>query len=63
VPISQSRAYLAALRAKGVTAELLEIPDVDHSFIGATPAATRDASRRALNRSLEFIDATLKKGT
>jgi dipeptidyl aminopeptidase/acylaminoacyl peptidase len=63
VPIAQSRSYLAALRAKGVKAELLEIPDVDHSFIGATPAATRDASRRALNRSLEFIDATLGKGT
>ena len=60
VPIAQSRSYLAALRAKGVKAELLEIPGVDHSFIGATPAATRDASLRALNRSIEFIDATLK---
>lgn len=59
VPIAQSRAYLAALRAKGVKAELVEIPDVDHSFIGTTPAATRDASLRALNRSIEFIDALL----
>jgi acetyl esterase/lipase len=59
VPIAQSRSYLAALRAKGVKAELVEIPDVDHSFIGTTPAATREASLRALDRSIEFIDATL----
>jgi dipeptidyl aminopeptidase/acylaminoacyl peptidase len=60
VPVAQSRAYLAALRAKGVKAELVELPGVDHSFIGATPEETRAASLRALNRSLEFIDATLK---
>jgi len=60
VPIAQSRAYLAALRAKGVKGELVEIPGVDHSFIGATPAATREASLRALNRSIEFMDSTLK---
>jgi acetyl esterase/lipase len=60
VPIAQSRSYLSALRAKGVKAELVEIPDVDHSFIGRSAAATREASLRALNRSVEFIDATLK---
>lgn len=59
VPIAQSRSYLAALRAKGVKAELVEIPEVDHSFVGETPAATREASLRALNRSIEFIDATM----
>jgi len=59
VPIEQSRTYLAALRAKGVRAELIEIPGVDHSFVGATPAATRAASLQALNASLAFIDATL----
>jgi acetyl esterase/lipase len=61
VPIGQSRAYLAALRARGVKAELVEIPNVDHSFIGETPAATREASLRALNRSIEFIDAALTR--
>jgi acetyl esterase/lipase len=60
VPIAQSRSYLAALHAKGVKGELVEIPGVDHSFIGATPAATREASLRALNRSIEFMDSTLK---
>jgi acetyl esterase/lipase len=59
VPIQQSRAYLAALRAKGVKAELIEIPGVDHSFIGATPQATREASLRALHASLDFMAATL----
>jgi acetyl esterase/lipase len=62
VPIAQSRSYLAALRAKGVKGELVEIPGVDHSFIGATPEATREASLRALNETLAFIDATLKTG-
>lgn len=61
VPVAQSRSYLTALRKKGVRAELLEIPDVDHSFIGATPAATREASLKALDRSIEFIDATFSK--
>ncbi len=62
VPIAQSRSYLAALRAKGVKGELVEIPGVDHSFIGESPEATRDASLRALNQTLAFIDATLKPG-
>ena len=57
VPIQQSRDYLAALRAKGVRAELIEIPGVDHSFIGTTPQATRAASLQALQKSLEFIDS------
>jgi acetyl esterase/lipase len=59
VPVQQSRDYLAALRAKGVPAELVEVPGVDHSFIGATPEATRAASLQALRKSLEFIDRTV----
>jgi acetyl esterase/lipase len=62
VPIQQSRDYLAALRAKGVPAELVEVPGVDHSFIGATPEATRAASLQALRKSLEFIDRTVGSG-
>jgi acetyl esterase/lipase len=62
VPIAQSRSYLAALRAKGVKGELVEIAGVDHSFIGETPEATHDASLRALNQTLAFIDATLETG-
>lgn len=56
VSIQQSRDYLAVLRAKGVAAELVEIPAVDHSFIGATPEATRQASLEAFDKSLAFIE-------
>jgi acetyl esterase/lipase len=59
VPIQQSRDFLAALRAKGVQAELLELPGVDHSFIGATPEDTRKASLAAFERSLDFIQRTI----
>jgi len=47
------------LQAAGVPAQLLLLPDVDHSFIGKTPAATRQASRAALARVFDFIDATI----
>jgi acetyl esterase/lipase len=61
VPIQQSRAFFAKLKAQKVSAELLEIPGVDHSFIGATPDATRAASRRAIAHSFEFIERTIGK--
>jgi acetyl esterase/lipase len=62
VPVQQSRDFLALLRSKGVSAEMVEIPGVDHSFIGKTPQATRAASLQALQRSFEFIDRTIGKG-
>jgi acetyl esterase/lipase len=61
VPVEQSRIYLKALQSKGIGAELLELPGVDHSFIGPTSEATRAASLRALQESLEFIDRTVGK--
>jgi acetyl esterase/lipase len=63
VPIQQSRDFYALLRSKGVPAELIEIPGVDHSFIGATPEATRAASLQALQKSFEFIDRTVGPGS
>ena len=60
VPVAQSRAFDSALRAKGVAVELLVIPGVDHSFIGSSPEATRDASLTALTRTFAFIDVTLR---
>jgi dipeptidyl aminopeptidase/acylaminoacyl peptidase len=57
VPVSQSRAFDQALKAKGVAAELIVIPAVDHSFIGASPEATRKASLLALTKTFEFIDS------
>jgi acetyl esterase/lipase len=59
VPVGQSRAFFAALQSKRIHAELFVIPEVDHSFIGASPASTRQASLAALSRTFAFIDATL----
>jgi len=39
---------------------LLLIPEVKHGFVGATPAATRDASQRALSATFEFFDRVLR---
>ena len=61
VPVKQSRDFLGALQAKGVRAELIEIPGVDHSFIGPSAAATRAASLQALQKSLDFIDQAVGK--
>jgi acetyl esterase/lipase len=57
---TQSMHFNEAMKAAGAHAELIIIPAVDHSFLGATPEATRDASLLALNRTFAFIDATLK---
>jgi acetyl esterase/lipase len=59
VPVQQSRDFYALLKSKGVSVEFVEIPGVDHSFIGATPEATRTASLQALKQSFEFIDRTV----
>jgi len=62
VPVQQSQEFYDKLRAAGVPAQLLLIPDVDHSFIGKTPQTTRAASRQALAKVFQFIDETLKGG-
>ncbi|MET0137723.1 MAG: prolyl oligopeptidase family serine peptidase, partial [Sphingobium sp.] len=54
-PLSQSQEFDAVLRAKGVKSRLEVIPQVDHGWIGTTPEMTRDASRRALAMSLDFV--------
>ena len=59
VPVTQAQEFYAALKAKGVTAELMLIPDVGHSFIGETPDATRRASLEALERTFLFVDKTI----
>jgi acetyl esterase/lipase len=62
VPAAQSEAFARALRASGVSVDLLILPDADHSFIGATAAETRRDSLLAFQRSTEFIAATLHPG-
>ena len=59
VSAAQSRDFHAELRAQDVKSELLMIEDVDHSFIGNTPAMTRAASLRALQATIDFFDRTL----
>jgi acetyl esterase/lipase len=55
VPVAQSQQFATALRASKIPVELVVIAGTDHSFIGATPQATRDASLRALNETFDFI--------
>ncbi len=62
VDVSQSRNVEAQLKAVGVTVESIYIPDVDHSFIGATPAITRAATLKATNATFDFFHKTLKGG-
>lgn len=57
----QSTRFRDAVSAAGGRVSLTMIPDVDHSFIGQTPEATREASLLALKRTFEFIDATFKR--
>jgi acetyl esterase/lipase len=52
---AQSEAFAERLRTAGVPVDLLLIADVGHGFIGATPASTRDASRRALSATFDFF--------
>ena len=49
VPVKQARDFYAALKAKGVKAELLILPKIGHSWIGETPEATKAASLQALD--------------
>jgi acetyl esterase/lipase len=53
---AQSKAFAERLRAAGVPVDLLLIPGVGHGFVGATPVATRDASRQALSATFDFFD-------
>ncbi|MET0271817.1 MAG: alpha/beta hydrolase [Phenylobacterium sp.] len=60
VPVAQSRAMAAKLQGAGVKSQLIEIEGADHSWIAATPEATRAASLQALQATFDFFDATLK---
>lgn len=60
VPVSQSHLAEARLRAAGVPVEAIYIAGVDHSFIGQTPAQTREATLKATNATFDFLHAKLK---
>jgi acetyl esterase/lipase len=59
VPVAQSHIGEAALKKAGVSVQSIYIPAVDHSFIGKTPASTRDATLRATNATFDFFHAKL----
>jgi acetyl esterase/lipase len=59
VDVSQTNELDAALRANGVSVTKVIIPGVDHSWIGKTPEATREASAYALRTTIDFIDAAI----
>ena len=56
---AQSPEFYEALRAKGAKVELMMLPGIDHSYVGATPEATREAALKGLAKTIEFIDATI----
>ena len=59
VPAAQSHAAEARLRALGVPVEAIYLPGADHSFVAATPAATREATLKATNATFDFFHRTL----
>jgi acetyl esterase/lipase len=59
VNVDQSVRFHETLHARGVASTLKIIDGVDHSFIGATPQQTRDASIEALDATFKFIAATI----
>jgi acetyl esterase/lipase len=61
VAVRQSEKFHAALQASAVRSQLIVFPDVDHSFIGSTPELTRSVSLRALQATIDFFDATLRR--
>ncbi len=61
VSVKQAQDLYAALKAKGVKAELMVLPDVGHSFIGETPEATKRASLKALERTFSSSTKPLGK--
>jgi dipeptidyl aminopeptidase/acylaminoacyl peptidase len=60
VPHQQTLEMAERLKAAGVKSELVILPGVSHSFIGKTPAETREANLRALDATFQFIDKTMK---
>jgi acetyl esterase/lipase len=55
----QSRQFDQALQKAGVSAKLILLPGVGHSFVGPTISSTRSASLAALKATFEFFDTTI----
>ncbi len=59
VDVSQSHDAEVRMKAAGMHVESLYIPDVDHSFVGRTPAETRAATLKAVNATFDFFHKQL----
>ena len=59
VPVAQSRDMEARVKAAGGKVEAIYIAGANHSWIAATPAATREATLRAMNATIDFFHKTL----
>jgi acetyl esterase/lipase len=58
--VSQAKELNDRIKAAGGSVELVLLPDVGHGFVGQTPAATRDASQRAWDRTVDFMGRMLR---
>lgn len=59
VPLAQSQLMHDALKAKGVRADLMIVPNVDHSFIGASREANLATNKMVMARVTAFLDETI----
>jgi dipeptidyl aminopeptidase/acylaminoacyl peptidase len=60
VPMNQSEQMAARMKQLGVPVQTAYVPDVDHGFIGATPQLTRSGSLLALQKTFDYIEATVR---
>jgi dipeptidyl aminopeptidase/acylaminoacyl peptidase len=59
VPYFQALQMDEALKKAGVKHDTHIYPGIDHSFLGTTLEATREANQDALERTVRLIDATI----
>ncbi|UVO53119.1 alpha/beta hydrolase [Sphingomonas sp. SUN039] len=61
VSVDQSLTAFDRMKAVGVPVDKIVFTGIDHSFIGTTPKATRDASLTAINASFDFFHRLFDK--
>lgn len=62
IPYGQSVEFDKALRAGGVSSELILIPESGHGFRAATPEKSAADMKQALDATFAFFDRTIGKG-
>jgi len=59
IPVEQAREFYRLLQEEGVESELIVMPDIGHSYMGEDHQATIEASNIGLQKTIEFIEATI----